>query len=202
LIDRCVCHAIEGVVHISEIQINVQYTVLQAALILTITANLYITLPVSFDQESMAVAFSCICGIAAFTHLLCIVNCTILVGILNMAYSDVDKMIAYHKTQKSLQFTFALNYIAVISTVVVMLIAGYNRSSADNAVQIYAVLIVIYLIISFIRKGRSAEVLQDERALRFYQKYCDMSGELKNEYLKLLHPTTSGQNKTNDDDDD
>jgi len=77
----------------------VQYTVLQAALILTITANLYITLPITFEKESLATAFSCICGVAAFTHLLCIVNCTILAGILNMAYTEVDKMLAYHNTQ-------------------------------------------------------------------------------------------------------
>jgi len=81
-----------------------------------------------------------------------------------------------------------------------MLIAGFNRSSADNAVQIYAVLVVVYLIFSFLKKNRSAEVLQDERAFKFYQKYCDISGELKNEYLKLLYPTPD--EKKDDDEDE
>ena len=78
---------------------NVQYTVLQAALILTITANLYINPPISFISESRKDAFSAICGFAAFTHLFCIVNCTIVSGVLNMAYTAVDKMIAYHNTR-------------------------------------------------------------------------------------------------------
>ena len=82
---------------------NVQYTVLQAALILTITANLYINPPINFDSKSQNDAFSSICGLAAFTHLFCIINCTIVSGILNMAYTAVDKMIAYHNTRYCLK---------------------------------------------------------------------------------------------------
>ena len=75
--------------NISCIQMNLQYTVLQAALILTITANLYINPPVSFDSTAQNDAFSSLSGFAAFTHLLCIINSTIISGVLNMAYSGV-----------------------------------------------------------------------------------------------------------------
>ena len=78
---------------------NLQYTVLQAALILTITANLYINPPISFDSAAQTDAFSSISGFAAFTHLFCIINCTIISAVLNMAYSAVDKMLAYHNTR-------------------------------------------------------------------------------------------------------
>ena len=89
---------------------NVQYTVLQAALILTITANLYINPPITFDSESRNDAFSSICGLAAFTHLFCIVNCTIVSGVLNMAYTAVDKMITYHSIRSVLITYLTVTY--------------------------------------------------------------------------------------------
>ena len=72
---------------------------LQAALIVTITANIYINPPVTLDSSSLNDALSALSGFAAFTHLLCIINCTIAAGALSMAYSEVDKLIAYHNTQ-------------------------------------------------------------------------------------------------------
>lgn len=83
-------------------------------------------------------------------------------------------------------WTFTANYIAVIATVFAMLIAGYNRSSVDIAVQVFALTIVVILIVAFVWKYSRAANLQDQRAIRFYQKYCDISGELKDVYLTAI----------------
>lgn len=82
--------------------------------------------------------------------------------------------------------TFTANYVAVVATVFAMLIAGYDRSSADIAVQVFALLTIVTLIVIFVWNFLIAANLQDQRALRFYQKYCDISGELRDEYLTAI----------------
>ena len=76
-----------------------------------------------------------------------------------------------------------------------MLIAGYDRSSADIAVQVFALLTVVLLIVIFVFSFSSAKNLQDQRALRFYQKYCDISGELKDEYLTAIQQNKAKEEK-------
>ena len=90
------------------------------------------------------------------------------------------------KNRATIGWTFTANYIAVVATVFAMLIAGYDRSSADIAVQVFALLVVVILIAIFGWNYSNAANLQDQRALRFYQKYCDISGELKDEYLAAI----------------
>ena len=79
-----------------------------------------------------------------------------------------------------------MNYLAVTATVFMMLIAGYDRSNVNIAVQLYALAVVVVLLITFIAKISEGARLQDQRILLFYQKYCDISGELKDDYLKLI----------------
>jgi uncharacterized membrane protein len=83
-------------------------------------------------------------------------------------------------------WTFTANYIAVIATIFAMLIAGFDRSNADIAVQVFALVIVVILVTVFIWNYSAAANLQDQRAIRFYKKYCDISGELKDEYLAAI----------------
>jgi hypothetical protein len=90
-----------------------------------------------------------------------------------------------------ISLTFTANYIAVAATVFAMFIAGYNRSRVDIAVQVFALLIIVTLIFAFIWNYSRAANLQDQRAIRFYQKYCDISGELKDEYLVALQDSKS-----------
>jgi hypothetical protein len=55
---------------------NLSYTVLQAALILTITIPLYINVP-EFSSASSTRAFSAVVGFSAFSHVLVLLGCTI-----------------------------------------------------------------------------------------------------------------------------
>jgi hypothetical protein len=76
LIELCVVYAFDGADYIAEIRENIQYVVLQAALILTITINLYIS-PPDFEDENLLRAFSALSGFAAFLHITVIIGCTI-----------------------------------------------------------------------------------------------------------------------------
>lgn len=99
-----------------------------------------------------------------------------------------------------LTITFALNYVAILATVVLMLLAGFRRSVADSVVEIYAIVVVITLLVSFLRGYNAAARLQDERMIKFYQKYCDVSGELKDEYLKVINDKRNGTRKEDEKD--
>ena len=93
IIDFAVSHALQGKDYISDIQNNMQYTVLQAALILTITVTLYID-PPAFDTVRLGHLFSAVVGFSAICHLGCIIGCTILAALFNSTYSEVDGTIA------------------------------------------------------------------------------------------------------------
>ena len=69
-----------------------------------------------------------------------------------------------------------------------MLIAGYARSRIDGNIQlIYSATALLLLVYCFIRAGYKGRKYQDTRAYLFYKKYCDPNGELKDEYLEMVH---------------
>lgn len=86
LVDYCVSHALQGSSYIDETQMGMQYTVLQSALILTISMPLYIE-PPSFDSDDITRVFSAIIGLAAITQLIVIIACTIISASLNQPSS-------------------------------------------------------------------------------------------------------------------
>lgn len=67
LVELCVVYAFDGGDYISEIRENIQYVVLQAALILTITINLYVS-PPDFEEENLLRAFSALSGLHHHHH--------------------------------------------------------------------------------------------------------------------------------------
>jgi hypothetical protein len=186
ILDWSTCHALQGEDYIAEIQMNMQYTVLQSALILTISMPLYID-PPSFESNTNAHAFSAVIGIAAFCQLVCIIGCTISSALLNRPFTASDTMMARVGIQPMLVVVTVVNYIANLMTVVAMFVAGFARSDEDGYVQLYAIVMILGLFVLFIMIDGKGSDLQDLRALRFYQKYCDDNGRLKREYLLRIY---------------
>jgi len=186
IIDWCTCHALQGEDYINEIQMNMQYNVLQSALILTISMPLYIS-PPDFGDDTTAHAFSAVVGGAAFCQLGSIIGCTIASALLNRPFTGVDTMIARIEAQTLLVLDTVINYIGNLMTVSAMFIAGFARTFLDGAVQLFAVVMIISLFYIFIRSDQRGSGLQDIRILQFYTKYCDDNGRLKREYLLRIY---------------
>ena len=186
IIDFCTSHALQGSEYINEIQMNLQYTVLQSALILTISMTLYIETP-SFNKENNLRAFSAIIGLAAFCQITVIIGCTIISALLNRPYTPADTVVARVQAQALMVFVNILNYVANAATLVAMLIAGFDRSSTDGAVQTYAGLLAVVLIYMAAISFKQGAQFQDRRTLAFYDRYCDDSGRLKPEHLRRIY---------------
>lgn len=185
LVDWCVAHALEGDKNIEEIQMNAQYTVLQAALILTITIPLYIN-PPGMADETTNNAFSAFVGFSAFFHIAVIIGCTIFAMILNRPYSPADTLCARIEYFNLFAMVNVANYIAVSTAIIATLIAGFDRSWIDGFVQIYSPFLILTILYIFISGYGSGTQAQDRRVYRFYKKYCEKNGQLKEKYLRAV----------------
>lgn len=186
IIDWSVCHALQGSTYIEETQVNMQYTVLQSALILTISMPLYIS-PPDFNNEDTIHIFSAVVGGAAFCQLVVIISCTIMAALLNRPFSSADSMVVRVEAHTLYVTTFVMNYIANCATVSAMYVAGFDRSFEDGAIQLYGLVFVIIVFALFLRTDFRGKGLQDKRALLFYEKYCEENGRLKKEFLRRLY---------------
>ena len=182
------CTLIAGSDYIEKIQNNLNNTVLQATLILTITLTFYISLP-EFNRENNATAFSALVGFSAFVHLICIILSIIFSAVLYMGSADVDALILRVRFHWFFVATTATNYLALLTTMASMLIAGFDRSNVDGGVQLYCFVLILMAVIAFKVMVGKGERQQDKRCLAFYKKYCDPNGELKDEYLQMIYGT-------------
>lgn len=192
LVDFCVSHALQGNTYIEEIQMNLQYTVLQSALILTISMPLYIETP-DFNATNITRAFSAIIGLAAFCQLAVIIGCTIVSALLNRPYTPADTMVARVQSNSLMIFVNVVNYVANFATMAAMLIAGFDRAKVDGAVQMYVGFLIFFLSFIAWKATQKGADFQDRRVLAFYEKYCDVSGRLKTEYLARVYNNTNNE---------
>ena len=162
-----------------------QYTVLQAALILTISMPLYIS-PPSFGTDEIAHVFSGMIGGAAFTQLSCIIGITILSALWNRPYCPVDRMIARVESQYLFVVTTFVNYLSQLLTMAAMFVAGFDRAYIDGYVQLYAIVVVFGIFALFVKLLGKGDQYQDERTLAFYDKYCEDSGRLWPKYIQMI----------------
>lgn len=162
-----------------------QYTVLQAALILTISMPLYIS-PPGFSSDAIAHAFSGVIGGAALSQLSCIIGTTILSALWNRPYSPMDRMIARVESQHLFVLTTFVNYLSQVLTMAAMFIAGFDRAYLDGYVQLYAIVVVFGIFTLFVIILAKGDKYQDERTLAFYNKYCEDSGRLWPKYIKMI----------------
>lgn len=187
VVDYSTAYALQGSDYIDEMQMNLQYTVLQSALVLTISMPLYID-PPDFSREFHLRIFSAVIGLAAFMQLITIIGCTIVSALFNRAYTGSDAMVARVKAGPTIINVNIWNYLANFATIAAMLIAGFSRSTLDGAVHLYVGLLAMILIAMFIGSMSEGNRLQDVRSYQFYAQYCDPNtGRLKEEYLKRIY---------------
>jgi len=108
---------------------------------------------------------------------------------LNMGSADVDALILRVRFHWFFVATTATNYLALLTTMASMLIAGFDRSNVDGGVQLYCFVLILMAVIAFKVMVGKGERQQDKRCLAFYKKYCDPNGELKDEYLQMIYGT-------------
>ena len=162
-------------------------------MILTISIPLYINLP-EFENPITARCFSGFIGFSAFCHLVVVVGNTIAASELNRPYSPVDAMIARVENQFFLVGIGIINYLAVISGIGATWIAGFNRDTTDGWVHVYIIVFVVALCHNFFFGYLRGSRYQDSRAFRFYVKYCDFDGQLKDEYIEKIKAIRSDDN--------
>ena len=177
IIDYSVCFALQGEKYMEEIQMNFQYTVLQAALILTITIPLYIGPPELSSDHNLRI-FSFFVGFSAFLHLFVIIGITILAGLFNRPYTEADTVLVRIENNNLFVLLTTCNYISILAFVVAVLIAGFDRSTVDGVLQCYIIVLVLYLFYAFIKSSSRGDTYQDQRVLAFYKKYCTNDGSL------------------------
>lgn len=187
IVDYSVSYAYQGAQCFEEYQTNLQYVVLQAALILTITFEYYVDPGLS--DKTLNHLFSFLLGFSALAHIICIIAATISTGAINMAYSDID---AYYfkillDTMGQTLVIQSFNYLGIMTALAGLLVAGFDRSSFDCAViAILTIPTVIGLFYFFAFSIGHAAILQDERTYLFYKKYCEADGQLSPKYRDKL----------------
>mmetsp|Transcript_15656 Transcript_15656/g.26229 ORF Transcript_15656/g.26229 Transcript_15656/m.26229 type:complete len:310 (-) Transcript_15656:161-1090(-) len=192
LIDWSVCFAQHGSLYFDEVQMQLNYTVLHAALLLTIAMPAFID-PPDFESSSLGHWFMGMAGLSSVTNLFSIITATIFSTILNRPYTDVDTMVA--RVTETFLFVLAivLDYIGMLSLLVSMLIAGFNSSNLDGSVQLYAVPLVIIIIVFWVYALAATDEMQLSSTLAFKEKYLDEFGQLKKEYkLRIYQPKDVG----------
>jgi hypothetical protein len=185
IVDWSVNQALNGTDAVADMSSNLEYTVLQAALILTITIPLYINVP-EFSRENYTRAFSAVVGFSAFCHVLVLLACTIQTFIFSRTYTEADAFMQRIECNSLIIIAVFMNYVALAGALVATFIAGFGRAYIDGLVQLYSVAFFIYVAYVFISAVRRTGHNQDIRIFRFYRKYCDIDGQLKDQYIEML----------------
>ena len=167
---------------------NFQYTVLQAALILTITIPLFVS-PPDLSTDNNERAFSFFIGFSASLHLYTIIGITIMSALFNRPYTEADTVLVRIQNHFLLVLVNISNYISVICCVVAVLIAGFDRSYFDGGIQTPIVALILSLFYTFIKSSKQGDHYQDQRVYLLFKKYCLHDGRLKSEYISSLRET-------------
>ena len=185
-IDWAVCYALQGGEYINEIMNILNYTVLHAALLLTITLPAYID-PPDFRSSNMSHLFMALAGISSMTNLLSILSATVFVSVLGRPYGNVDTFMA-RLDDTLFAVAIAFDYIGVLTLLAATLVAGFNRTYLDGYMQLYSIAIVLFIIVAWIYTALRGNTAQLERVMAFKTRYCDADGQLKDECLNIIYP--------------
>ena len=185
--DFAVCYAIQGNDYVNATFTNVQYTVLQAALILTITFPLFIN-PFELSSDDSNRAFSALIGFSAVSHIGCIIALTIIVSYVNRAYTATEHFVQLLTVRPIFVISIILNYLADCAAMACLMLVGMDRSNIDGGIIIsMGIFMSLSLLIVFSYIFANGSLHQDERVFMFYQKYCESNGELKKEYITKIY---------------
>ena len=187
IVDFSMSFGFEGSDYIGEMQTALQYVVLQAALILTISLPQYLSPVVVTPDSPLTTAYSFLVGLAALLHIATIILCTIFSGVMNMAYTNVDALVIRVQRNDVFVGVMVLNYSADLIVIIAMLVAGFDRDYLDGGLQLYAIVIVFGIIAAFLNLMGLGLERQNARSMFFYKKYCNFNGLLRDEIREKIY---------------
>ena len=133
---------------------------------MTITVPMYVSPPNLTENEHF---FSFFVGFSACVHIVVIVSVTALTMFLNSPYTESETMIVRIETIPIYAAIMIGNYISMMNFIAALLIAGFNRSILDGALQTFVIILIICLLYSVTKifeKGNNG--FQLDRALEFF----------------------------------
>lgn len=185
-IDWCVCYALSGNDYILEIQNFVNYTVLHASLLLTISFPAYID-PPEFESLYLKQHFMFFCGASIVSHITSVLVCTIYFTNLNRAYRASDAMTT-RIDDLMMKLGIFFDYLGIICLLICFYFVGANYSYAASYTHLfYSGVITFGIVVAFAHYGFKLDGDQQHVAEVFKEKYCDEFGYLSKESLYMLH---------------
>jgi hypothetical protein len=186
LIDWAVCYALSGEEYFNEIATTINFTVLHAALLLTISMPNFIS-PPDFEYERLGHYYMFTMGLSAMTHLTCILCSTIYISNLTRPYRGSDSMLM--RMDDNIMFiAIVCDYLGVISLAIGMVMAGCNSSYSDGYVHMYYLAAISLMIVLFwAYSGHVILEMQADNCVAFRNQYLDEDGQLKDEYLYKIY---------------
>ena len=186
IVDFALSYAIDGDNYISKIQTALQYIVLQAALVLTISLEQYLH-PDIDDDDDLEIFYTYIVGSSAILHLSTIILATIVSASINMAFGGVDRTVVRVKLNFLLILTNVFNYCGDVLMMIGMIVVGSSRSKYGIYSELYVAIFVCFLLCTFMYSMGIAMMFQNRRCIQFYRKYCDHSGQLRADVLHKVY---------------
>lgn len=190
IIDWSACYAIQGSSYFDEVASSLNFTILHAALLVTIAIPAYIS-PPDFDSSLQKHVFVALMGLSSMCNLVCILLCTIFNTMMSRPYTDIDVMMVRIFHVHTLAGAITADYIGILALLTAVLVAGFNLSRIDGYIQLYIIFIVIIVVIGWIYGTQLTDKFQLKAAEAFKAKYCDDDGQLKDEVLtRIFGPKT------------
>lgn len=186
-IEWCVAHAFSGSSdYIGKIQATNNNNILVSALLMSVTAPLYIS-PPSFDEEVFAIIFSAVLGLATFIQLFNLVAFTAVSDLINQAYEPSLTMHARVEAEFYTAFLSYLVYTGVALFMAGLLFVAYVGSVVDLYIMLLVIPLIGLFIYILISTSRIAKDLRRESVYQFYELYCEPDGKLLPQYLNLAY---------------
>lgn len=185
IVDWSVSHAMKGDRVICQVRSSLHTVILQASLFLIITVPYYINMR-GFSHYDESRSFSFFMGFASFMFISVVMLSLFLDSILQRAYAPIDALITYIEYKPLWKVIQAMDYLGIIALVVAMFIAAFDRNLVDGVVQLWAPLLFLAFIILFLTADGKESRIQDMRIYRFYRKYCNKDGSLRDEYTRAI----------------
>ena len=185
-IDWSVCYSIQGLSYFDEVQSQLNYTVLHAALLLTIAMPAYVN-PPSFADPHLGHFFMAFAGMSSVSNLMSIISATIFSTILNRPYTGVDAMVLRVTSVGIFVFAIVFDYVGMFTLFAAVIIAGFNVSAIDGFVQLYSGGLILAIIVAWIQALQTTNRIQLEKVVEFKNRYLAEDGQLSDAWVKLLY---------------
>lgn len=184
-VDFSVTYAVAGNEYFDEMQTHLNYTVLHAALLLTVTLPAFLQ-PNEFSNSTDRHAFIILMGIASVANLFSIMFSTVFSTALLRPYKAADTMVSRIKFVEIFVWSVVTDYVGVITLLAAVIVAGFEFSDLDGYIMLVGLPLAVYLIYQWITTSSYSSYSQRENVKHFRAVYLDDEGFLLDKYLSLI----------------